>query len=197
MDLYLIRHAEAEPKEPAGKPDAERELTPAGREQARLLAEAFRSHGVTLDVVVTSPLARARQTAEAFQPFVEAGEVSPLLAPGNKPRKLVRYLLGLGKQRLGLVGHDPDLSELAAWLIGSRKAHVALAKAGVAYVACDGDPDKGAGTLNWMLAPEWVGWSPGPAAPAAPASGSATRRGTRRPHGTPEAQKQSPEPPPD
>jgi phosphohistidine phosphatase len=157
MDLYLIRHAEAEPKARAGKPDDERALTPEGHEQARALAEAFRGHGVALDVVVTSPLVRARQTAEAFQSFVETCEVSPLLALGVRPGKVARYLRNLGKERVALVGHNPDLSELAAWLIGSRKAQIDIAKGGAAFITCDGDADKGAGTLHWLLAPEWVG----------------------------------------
>jgi phosphohistidine phosphatase len=157
MDLYLIRHAEAEPRGVAAKPDAARELTDAGREQARAVAETFRTRGLVPEVVVTSPLVRARQTAEAFQTFVDHADVCPLLAPGVKPRKVARYLRSLSKHRLALVGHNPDLSELAAWLIGSRKAQIDIAKGGVAFITCQGDADKGSGTLHWMLAPEWVG----------------------------------------
>jgi phosphohistidine phosphatase len=192
MDLYLIRHAEAEPKDPSAKPDAERELTAAGQEQAKALAAALLGKEVGFDVVVSSPLVRARQTAEALQVLAEATEVSPLLSPGTKARKVARYLRSLGKQRVALVGHDPDLSELAGWLIGSRKARIEIAKGGAAFVSCEGDADKGAGTLHWMLAPEWVGWTEGQAA-AKP--GSVSRRNTRRPPGTPEGQKQSPESP--
>ena len=56
---------------------------------------------------------------------------------------------------VAVVGHQPDLGQLAGWLIGARKAQIDLAKAGVAHIAFDPEPRKGAGTLVWLVTPEW------------------------------------------
>ena len=78
------------------------------------------------------------------------------LAPGGKARKLVRHLVGVGGDAVALIGHEPDLSEFAARVMGSNKAQIELAKAGVAMLRCDGVPDKGRGTLVWLITPEWA-----------------------------------------
>ena len=77
------------------------------------------------------------------------------LAQGGKRRKLTRFLRDLGVDTVALVGHMPDLGEYAAWLIGSRKGQVDLAKAGVARIVCEGRPGKGDGVLTWLITPEW------------------------------------------
>jgi phosphohistidine phosphatase SixA len=107
---------------------------------------------------VTSPLLRAQQTAAgicAQWPALELRECDDL-APGGKPRKLARYLRDGGGNAIGLVGHMPHLGEYTAWLIGSRKAQIDLAKAGVACVECPNGPRKGGGTLVWLVTPEWL-----------------------------------------
>jgi phosphohistidine phosphatase SixA len=53
------------------------------------------------------------------------------------------------------VGHQPDLGEWTAWLIGSKKAHIDLAKAGVAFLACPDGTRKGGGSLVWLVTPDW------------------------------------------
>ena len=53
-----------------------------------------------------------------------------------------------------MVGHMPHLGVLAAWLIGKKKAHIDLAKPGVAHITCT-SPRKGRGTLLWLVTPEW------------------------------------------
>jgi phosphohistidine phosphatase len=161
VDLYLIRHAEAEPRDDAGTtPDEERVLTSAGQAEARAVAAGLLRRGVRLDAVVTSPLVRARQTAEAllagWPPPAPALHVSGELAPGGKRRKLVRFLGGLSAHAVGLVGHMPDLGELGGWLLGSRKVELDLAKAGVALIHCNGDVGKGEGSLVWMVPPDWL-----------------------------------------
>jgi phosphohistidine phosphatase len=160
MDLYLIRHAEAAPPGEADvHDDAERPLTPAGRAQCGPLAKALLKLGVRLDRVATSPLLRARQTAEELlahwsAPVPELDQCEAL-APGAKPRKLARYLWKKGAGSIALVGHMPDLGEHAAWLIGSKKAQLELAKAGAARIECEKLPAKGSGTLTWLITPAW------------------------------------------
>jgi phosphohistidine phosphatase len=160
MDLYLIRHAEAVQREDSGTDDEARPLTPAGEEQARAVGHGLRRRGVRLNLLVTSPLLRARQTAEGLlldwpEPAPEL-QVSDELAPNARRKKLAKFLMAQEAEAIGLVGHMPDLGEFAAWLLGSKKVHLGLAKAGVALVRCDGSPIKGNGSLIWMVTPEWL-----------------------------------------
>lgn len=160
MDLYIIRHAEAQPRGEDGiHDDAERPLTEEGHAQCRRLAASLTRHGVRLNRLVTSPLLRARQTTDGLLRDLAAPKpalhLCDHLAPGGKRRKLTRFLRGLDSPAIGIVGHMPDLAEYAAWLIGSRKAQIDLDKAGVACVHFDDEPDKGAGTLTWIVTPEW------------------------------------------
>lgn len=160
MDLYIIRHAEAQALGEGGiKEDAERPLTEQGHAQCRQLAAALMRHGVRLDRIVTSPLLRARQTTDGL--LQDLAVPKPLLhicdhlAPGGKRRKLTRFLRGLDSPSAAIVGHMPDLADYAAWLIGSRKAQIDLAKAGVACIHFDDEPKKAEGTLTWIVTPEW------------------------------------------
>ena len=159
MDLYLIRHAEAQPPGGDIPDDDSRPLTPAGHAQCQPLAAALRGHGVRLEKVVSSPLLRARQTAEGLLQHWGAPApelvVCDHLAPGGKRRRLTRFLQELSLNSVAVVGHMPDLAEYAAWLIGSRKAQLGLAKSGVARIEFDGPPEKKSGVLTWLLTPEW------------------------------------------
>jgi phosphohistidine phosphatase len=156
MDIYLIRHAEAAPLGEGGViEDAARPLTERGHEQAKALAASFQRRGIQIPVIASSPLLRARQTAEGIgnalpQPGPEV-RIAEDLAPGGKRRRLGRFVRDQGAQSVALVGHEPDLSEFTAWLIGSRKAQIELAKAGVACVHCEAGPGKGEGTLRWLV----------------------------------------------
>jgi phosphohistidine phosphatase SixA len=78
------------------------------------------------------------------------------LTPGSKRKRLARALLSLEEESVGLVGHQPDLGEFTAWLIGDSDVHIELAKAGIAYVRCEGAPTKGGGELVWLVTPEWL-----------------------------------------
>jgi phosphohistidine phosphatase SixA len=78
------------------------------------------------------------------------------LAPGCSSKKLGKFLLTIDGQDILLVGHEPDLGQHAAWLIGSKQAQLEFAKAGIACVRCDGAARKGAGTLTWLLTPRWL-----------------------------------------
>jgi phosphohistidine phosphatase len=160
VELYLIRHAEAVALgENNIEVDDDRPLTPAGQEQAKALAAALQRRGVALQMILTSPLLRARQTAETIlkawsgtRPTVQVCEP---LAPGKKPRKLARQLKELEQEPVALVGHEPDLSAWAAWVIGAKRAQLSLSKAGVAHITCENGIEKGGGTLLQLLTPDW------------------------------------------
>jgi phosphohistidine phosphatase len=160
MDLYVIRHAEALDLGQAGVADDEhRPLSEPGKAECRRLAEALRRREVRPGRVVTSPLVRARQTAEellAAWPDPKPGlVVCDHLAPGGKRGKLTKFLRQLGDESLAVVGHEPDLSLYVAWLIGGKKGQVQMAKSGVAHLVFDEGLDKKGGTLEWLVTPEW------------------------------------------
>jgi phosphohistidine phosphatase len=111
MRLLIVRHAEAA----TGKPDALRPLTPAGREHARALGTRLREQGFAADAVVTSPLLRARETAEALG--LGEPEVDERLAPGATPFDVRDAAVGRG-ETVVVVGHQPDCSKAVAALTG-------------------------------------------------------------------------------
>jgi len=159
MDLFLIRHAQAASLMDAGViEDANRPLTDAGKNQAKEITACFQRRKIQPSVLVSSPLLRARGTAEwMVKDWAGAPElrICEELSPGGKRRGLARFLKDLGAEKVALVGHQPDLGEFAAWLIGSRKAQIDIAKAGVACIHCDDNPGKGEGMLEWLITPEW------------------------------------------
>ena len=111
MKVVLVRHAEAAP----GDPDELRALTPAGHEQARALGERLRADGVQPDVVLSSPLLRARETAADLG----FGEPEPLeqLSPGATADDVRTAVEGRG-ETVVVVGHQPDCSRIVAALTG-------------------------------------------------------------------------------
>jgi phosphohistidine phosphatase len=114
MRVFLCRHAKAAP----GEPDAARELTPEGREQARRLAELLAARADAPVLVLSSPAARARQTAEAIAEATGAPlRVEERLAPGATAAALVAALAG-EPGPVATVGHQPDCSEIAVALTG-------------------------------------------------------------------------------
>jgi phosphohistidine phosphatase len=161
LHLYLIRHADAVPHGDPNYAENDRPLTDLGRKQAEALGKALADHGVQFDVILCSPLPRAQQTVEGLLAGTPGAkppvEYTAELAPGAKRRKLDREVVKHVGQAIALVGHEPDLSEYAARLIGSKKANLAMAKAGVACVACQEPPGKGCGSLMWLIPPEWYG----------------------------------------
>jgi phosphohistidine phosphatase len=110
--LFLVRHAHAAP----GSPDDLRALTPEGREQARELAERLAAERP--DVVVSSPLLRARETADAIARASGAPlRIDEALAPGATADSVVAAVDGAG-ETVVVVGHQPDCSEIAIALAG-------------------------------------------------------------------------------
>ncbi|WP_020472582.1 phosphohistidine phosphatase SixA [Zavarzinella formosa] len=161
MQIYLIRHGDAVALGERGiTEDAERPLTEFGQVQIGRLAHAFITKGHRVNRLLTSPLVRAKETADLLAPVwtlpPEDVIVTEALAPGRSCRRLAKAIRKYGAETIGLVGHEPDLSEFTAWLIGSKKAKIMLEKGGVARVVVDGDEiEKGCGVLAWLLSPEW------------------------------------------
>lgn len=114
MRLLIVRHAEAAP----GDPDELRPLTPAGREQAQRLGETLRADGLAADAVLSSPLLRARETAQALG--LGEPEVDERLAPGASSSDIRDAARGRGETVI-VVGHQPDCGRAVAELTGSEE----------------------------------------------------------------------------
>lgn len=143
MDVFLLRHGDAEPAGPGG--DAARPLSKEGREEVRRVAQGIERLGVAFDRIVSSPLLRARETAEIVAATVgyrEAIEQSDLLFPGASPEATRALLVGAPKSIL-FVGHEPHMSAFVGYLTGGA---VRMKKASLAKVGLDGDR----GTLAWL-----------------------------------------------
>lgn len=117
MRLYLVRHAKAE----QGEPDELRRLTPDGVQAARELGTRLAREGVAPDAVLTSPLLRARETAEEIG-RATGTEVEPVdvLAPGATAEDVTRAVSGRG-ETVVVVGHQPDCGQIAAALTGGEE----------------------------------------------------------------------------
>jgi len=124
--IWLLRHGDAE--DGGGKPDAERELTEKGQRQSRDAGKALKALGVELDVCLTSPKVRARQTAElACRELGAEVEDDERLAGGDfDPQELAA-----SRGEVMLVGHEPDFSSAVAAVTGSR---VKMKKGGIAAI---------------------------------------------------------------
>jgi phosphohistidine phosphatase len=156
-ELYLVRHGLAEERGDAWPDDTKRPLTADGMSRMRKAARGLARLGVTFDLVLTSPLVRARQTAEilagANDPRPSLVNVDSL-APDGSYAALVADLEKLArKTRIALVGHEPAIGELAARLIGSRHS-IEFKKGAVCRVDVDEIPPGGPGDLRWLLTPK-------------------------------------------
>jgi phosphohistidine phosphatase len=159
VTVYLVRHAIAEARGPAWPDDDERPLTARGMVRLLEVARRLAERDVRVDLILTSPLVRARQTAEHLHSvWRPEGGVEELtaLAPGHRPSQVTQALVQYpADHRLALVGHEPDLGTLAAWMIGAA-APLPFRKAGVARVDFDEMPRAGTGRLVWLVTPKIV-----------------------------------------
>ena len=137
MELYIIRHGIAADGSQYSR-DEERPLTDEGQEKTRKVAKRLYDLNVRLDVILTSPLVRAQQTAEILKQgaLSQQLEIFPPLAPGGEINTWVNWYeqwrYNGRKTSLALVGHQPDLGNWAETLLwGSAKDKFLLKKAGV------------------------------------------------------------------
>jgi phosphohistidine phosphatase len=155
-ELYLVRHAIAADRGSEWPDDTERPLTERGISRFKEAVKGLRHLGVALDEIFTSPLVRARQTAELLAAGLEGKPpVKPLdaLAPGHTSASVMAQLARVAKRRrVALVGHEPDLGELAAHLIGAGRA-LAFKKGGVCRIDLGSLTSKRAASLVWFLPP--------------------------------------------
>jgi len=156
-ELYLIRHGVAEERGDAWPDDTKRPLTDDGISRMRKATRGLAQLGVSFDLILTSPLVRARQTADILAAGLEPTPVVmsvDALAPGGAYAALVTELAKHARRtRLALVGHEPGVGELAARLVGSRHP-IEFKKGAVCRIDLDELPPNGPGDLRWLLPPK-------------------------------------------
>jgi phosphohistidine phosphatase len=162
MELLLIRHAIAEDRDSERWPDDRgRPLTRTGETRFRSVARALSRICETPDEVFSSPLRRTWQTAEILKEVCgwPAPTALPSLEPGIKAAETVASLqASTDRERVVLVGHEPSLHELLAFLLGGVRSTVVLEmkKGGAALVRCDTGVRSGNGCLLWLLPPRVI-----------------------------------------
>ena len=156
VELYVIRHGLAAERGDNYPDDAKRPLTPQGIERLKRQADGLIELGVDFDLILTSPLVRARQTADVLAAALPSRPTvvnTGALAPGAARGAIVDELAGhAGHRRIALVGHEPEIGELAARLIGARKA-LEFKKGAICRIDVSALPPAGPGELRWFLTP--------------------------------------------
>lgn len=157
LELYLIRHGVAAERGEDYPDDSKRPLTGAGMSKLRREAKALNALEVSFDLIITSPLVRTRQTADIVAETLQAKPTvitSDALAPAGTPAAVVQELARhMKKARIALVGHEPNLGELAARLIGA-KSPIEFKKGAICRIDFEVFPPKGIGMLRWFLPPK-------------------------------------------
>jgi phosphohistidine phosphatase len=156
MLIYLLRHAIAVQKGEAAYPNDDRPLTEEGIEKMSKSAKGITRVVEEVDVILTSPLSRAAQSAKIVAKALGAEnkmQVCRELAPGNSTKSLISYLAKFKKlQSIMLVGHEQDLSSLALSLLGATSSVVLhLKKGALCCIEVPTIPSQRHGTLAWLL----------------------------------------------
>ena len=156
FELYLIRHGVAAERGESYPDDTKRPLTSEGIQKLRREGKALVALDVTFDVILTSPLVRTRQTAETLAsvfrnppPIINV----QALAPGGTHNAIVDELSRQHRRHhIAIVGHEPGIGELAARLMGLRRA-LEFKKGAVCRIDVAALPPAGPGQLRWFLTP--------------------------------------------
>lgn len=159
LELYLIRHGVAAERGDDYPDDSKRPLTNAGISRLRKEAKALDELGVALDHIIASPLVRTRQTADIFAESLKSKpsvSQSDALAPAGTSTAVIQELgKHMRKARIALVGHEPNIGELAGRLIGARMP-LEFKKGAICRIDFEVFPPKGIGQLRWFVTPRML-----------------------------------------
>jgi phosphohistidine phosphatase len=154
MELYLLRHGDALSH---ARDDASRPLSPLGEHQAAVAGRTMSRLGLRPQLVLSSPLARARQTASIVMEAlgIDGLQVTEYLAPTTDPRQLLEELNGRARPSVLCVGHLPSL-QIAASLIVSGTRDAALRVTTGTLMGLEAPPQivYGSGMLKWLVSYE-------------------------------------------
>jgi phosphohistidine phosphatase len=161
MELVFLRHGLAADREEWQGSDEDRPLTAEGVERTQQAVRGLRALKVRPDAILSSPLLRARETAEIAKKGLLTDakvELADELAPSAAPDPLIARLADLADKPVVLcVGHEPHLSTtISAMISGKTAASFDMKKAGACCIRFTGVPKAGAGTMLWLLAPKFL-----------------------------------------
>ncbi|MBI4810730.1 MAG: phosphohistidine phosphatase SixA [Ignavibacteriales bacterium] len=151
MRIYILRHGDAQA---AGYNDADRPLSDVGCDQARSAVNLLHKLVSNVDIILSSPLLRAKQTADIALVSFSSSKllITQHLVVGSDPEQLVKYINSFSRENILLVGHEPHLSSFIVSLIGGTGSiHLEMSKAGLACVETPLPIKLGNCTLRWLL----------------------------------------------
>ena len=159
MNLYIVRHAIAVQRGTSGyDDDSQRPLTDNGRKKMKKIAKGLRQFGIELDIILSSPYVRARDTAKIvaseFNMQDQIRFTDNLIPPGDFKDLIDEVQEKYDVESLALVGHEPMLGELISWLTtGNKELMINFKKGGVCYLSADDLYRTYRATLEWLLTP--------------------------------------------
>jgi phosphohistidine phosphatase len=160
MQLLVVRHGIAVERDVWAREhtdDTDRPLTAEGKKKMKECAKALRALVPRLDVLATSPLTRARQTAVLVAKAYEKGEpvTAESLSPGQHPPAFGDWLRGQAQHKaVAIVGHEPGLGAIVSWLTaGIERSFLELGKGGACLLDLGDRIDAGEAMLLWALRP--------------------------------------------
>jgi len=158
-ELYLIRHAIAAERGEDWPDDDKRPLTERGIARFKESVAGLKELDVVVDEIFSSPLVRAKQTADLLAAGLSGKPVVKILdalSPGHTPTSVLAQLARAARRRrIILVGHEPDLGELAAHLIGAGRA-LPFKKGGACRIDVESLTSRRAGALTWFVQPKML-----------------------------------------
>ncbi|HEY1305844.1 MAG TPA: phosphohistidine phosphatase SixA [Vicinamibacterales bacterium] len=158
-EIYIVRHAIAAERGEAWPDDTKRPLTTRGVNRFRDSLAGLKWLDFAVDEIFSSPLVRAKQTADLLAAGIQGSvgvKILDALAPGHAPAVVMGQLAKAAKrQRVALVGHEPDLGGLAAHLIGASHA-LAFKKGGMCRIDIGALSPRRTGSLVWFVTPKML-----------------------------------------
>ena len=160
MNLYILRHGIAVERGTPGIKDADRPLTPKGRRRLRQVTGAMREMELSFDLILSSPFARALQTAEIVaRTFKQKNKLvlSSELTPGGNPKLLIEQINKIKPRPkyILLVGHEPYLSQFIGLLLaGNTNTAIDLKKGGLCKLEIETLRYGRCASLIWLLTPQ-------------------------------------------
>ncbi len=155
--VYVVRHGIAEERGPEWPDDSKRPLTHQGKRELKQIGQGLVRLGVVIDVLLTSPLVRAKQTADALASALDpapAVTVIDSLSPGAAYAELLHDLAKHARSRsIALIGHEPGIGQTVARLAGLKRV-LEFKKGAICRIDLDEFPPGTAGDLRWFAAPK-------------------------------------------
>ena len=156
-ELYIVRHAIAAERGSEWPDDTKRPLTERGIHRFKQEVAGLRSLDASIDEIITSPLVRAKQTADLLAAGLGGKPVVRILKalePGHSPTAIIGQVAKLARRnRIAIVGHEPGLGELAAHLLGASRP-LPFRKGSICRIDLESLTSKRAGSLIWFVTPK-------------------------------------------